>query len=85
MTEVIHQPENAGTLRGYLNDKCHCDECRPAMARYQRERREKRKGKPIPDTVKHGSIDCYTNWHCRCDECRAERARVSKEAREAKR
>lgn len=58
-----------GTINGYSNHKCRCDDCRAAWRGYTRELRRRKVGQPIPDSVGHGKVSTYTNWMCRCEPC----------------
>lgn len=55
-----------GTLTGYANRKCRCDECRAAARAYYAERRKRCR----PETTPHGTLSGYNNHFCRCDACR---------------
>lgn len=58
-----------GTLTAYTNG-CHCEDCRAAMALYQKERRKKKYSRKLPEPwAKHGSSRLY-QLGCRCDECK---------------
>jgi len=59
-----------GTVNGYSNLGCRCDDCKSAWRVQTRQQREARRHKPIPDRV-HGTAGGYDNWFCRCDACRA--------------
>lgn len=62
--------------------QCGCRECLPSgkrrpakgrgatQAEKARRLRENKRGKPVPDTVKHGKY-AYKVYACRCDVCRA--------------
>ena len=73
-----------GTVNGYSNLKCRCDECRAAWAADQRTQKEKRARRGLPEGgPRHGKPWTYSNWGCRCQACtkawaeysRAQRAR----------
>lgn len=71
--------------------QCGCKECLPSGKRRpakgtgatQTEKskrlRHNKRGKPVPDTVKHGRY-AYKVYACRCDECRAAAARARRPA-----
>lgn len=61
------KPIPHGTLSGYTNHKCRCDDCRHAMATYNRELRRS-KGIQPPKRAQHGSPSKYRAG-CRCEEC----------------
>ena len=61
-----------GSVNGYNNLKCRCDECRAANAAYRLDWLRRRGHNPIDDDdPRHGTIGGYTNYSCRCDKCRA--------------
>lgn len=71
--------ERHGTLNGYVNQGCRCDECREANRAYNMARRQERAdGKSISEWSrqrghtggprKHNA-STYSNWKCRCGEC----------------
>lgn len=57
-----------GTLGGYTNHKCRCDQCRAANSAYMKQARLKRRSRQVPDHV-HGTVNGYGSYGCRCDEC----------------
>lgn len=57
-----------GTIGGYTNHSCRCEDCMAAMRAY----RSRAKAGPIPPTATHG-LSTYQNYGCRCSECRAGR------------
>ena len=61
-----------GSLNGYTNLRCRCDECRAANTAYQLGWSRRMGYKPLAvDAPQHGTLGGYTNYSCRCDECRA--------------
>lgn len=58
-----------GTVNGYNNCCCRCDDCKAAWSVYLSELRKRRRSMPIPDHV-HGTDNGYSNWYCKCDDCR---------------
>lgn len=77
---LIMEPEDPrhGTVNGYVNLGCRCDECYAANAAYQvpRARQRRRLGLPEGDP-RHGTDNGYTNYGDRCPECVAARAQVA--------
>lgn len=78
--------ERHGTLNGYVNAGCRCEECREANRVYNMKRRaERAEGKPasewgkkrghMGEPLKHNS-STYINWKCRCDQCREDASMV---------
>jgi hypothetical protein len=63
-----------GVLSTYTTHGCRCDECRAAMAAYQRQHRAALAGLSIPPYVAHGTVNAYANYGCRCLSCNAENA-----------
>lgn len=69
MTEIQH-----GTINGYSNQACRCDECKKAWRAYNTPQRDadgrtyELRGRQMPEDV-HGTVDGYYNWKCRCNEC----------------
>jgi hypothetical protein len=64
-------PTRCGTVSGYTNGACRCQECRDAMARYKKKHRDQqaqllREGRVSPQ---HGNENTYCNYGCRCPEC----------------
>lgn len=76
-----------GTVNGYINLRCRCDECREAWrvyepARLSRERWRRRQGmQPMKYGRTHGIRATYKDG-CRCDECRAAEASYRKAYRQ---
>jgi len=62
------RPPQHGTTTSYRNRGCRCTACTQAQADYMRRRRNRIKGRDVPDHV-HGE-NGYRNYGCRCDECR---------------
>lgn len=60
-------PWRHGTITGYMNHRCRCDDCKQAASTYTRERRNR--GLPIPEHS-HGSNSTYVNYRCRCQPCK---------------
>ena len=60
-----------GTVNGYVNLGCRCDECRAARAAYQQAQSVNRalRGLPASDP-RHGKPTTYANWGCRCQACK---------------
>ena|SRR2546429_7867064 len=55
-------------LPGYRKG-CRCEVCRAAnTARVAREKR-RRKERPVPDHIAHGTLNTYKNYGCRCRAC----------------
>lgn len=62
-------PEHVhGTVNGYSNHQCRCEECRAAWAAEVARTKDQRASRPIPEHV-HGTENGYGNYKCRCDEC----------------
>ena len=63
-----------GTVNGYINRGCRCEECRDAWREYHRpygESYRRRKGmQPKKYGRTHGIRATYVHEKCRCDECR---------------
>ena len=62
-----------GTLSGYTNQGCRCEECREARRIYGQEyyyRVTRPRRPPTNRTARHGSRSMYTNQGCRCTDCR---------------
>lgn len=62
-----------GTLNGYNNLRCRCDECTLANTESVRQLREERSKREVPPEI-HGKATTYANWVCRCDACTAAHA-----------
>lgn len=60
-----------GTINGYCNHECRCEECRRAWTDYCLLRRVQRASALAADDPRHGKESTYFNHQCRCDECRA--------------
>lgn len=67
-----------GSVNGYVNHLCRCDECRGAWRAEQRRQNAQRAAKGVPDDI-HGKRTTYANWQCRCAECRAAHAAAKRE------
>jgi hypothetical protein len=74
-----------GTIGGYVDWFCRCEECRDAARDYRRKRLRKiqRRIRDGDDPTPHGTINGYVNYRCRCADCvqansvyRAERKRA---------
>lgn len=53
-----------GTINGYVNLRCRCDECTEAITA--------RKTGGLPDgDSRHGTVNGYVNYGCRCAGCTA--------------
>ena len=82
----MKKPIKHGTLSGYHNHKCRCDECRAAATEYERRRREANKAKGNPPVKKkmpkgpvpHGTPNGYNAHKCRCDACKAAAAEYAR-------
>jgi hypothetical protein len=57
-----------GTLNGYCNLKCNCDDCRRRWSDYTTTAKKERVPPP-PGDERHGRYTTYGNWNCRCDLC----------------
>lgn len=65
--------ERHGTLNGYSNLGCCCDDCRAVWAKYCLALRHRRTPPP-PGDERHGKATTYWNYRCRCLPCRAAKA-----------
>lgn len=72
-----------GTVNGYTNYGCRCDDCRAAVRAQRQKNKAARTAKPIPPRV-HGTANGYGNYGCRCDDCKAAWATAIRESRQAK-
>lgn len=79
MTSSVTEPWH-GTLGGYTNHACRCDDCREAHAKAQSAARTRR-SQEDQSKVPHGTPGGYVNYRCRCDECRAAHAAAARERR----
>lgn len=68
-----------GTTSRYSRG-CRCDDCKKAVAEYQRNLRGTRWDKATPAHA-HGTVNGYKNYSCRCDLCKAAVAEVSRRER----
>ena len=71
MTEpmALNDPRH-GTVNGYGNLRCRCDDCRAAWAEYFRGLRAARTARGLPpDDPRHGTQNGYNNCGCRCTDC----------------
>lgn len=63
-----------GTVNGYINRRCRCQECKDAWREYHRpyqERWRRRQGmQPAKRGRTHGIRATYVHAKCRCEECR---------------
>lgn len=85
MAELAPDDPRHGTLNGYNNLRCRCDDCRGAARDWNRAYSH-RTGRRRPRAVylatlrnrvtEHGTITRYAHG-CRCDECK----RASREAK----
>jgi hypothetical protein len=66
-----------GTVGGYCNHACRCDQCRAAKRAANAEgRRNARLMRRVRMPHKaHGTANGYSYWACRCDPCRAAEAK----------
>lgn len=78
-----------GTVGGYTNHDCRCEECKEAATVYARTARKNRLELLEKDfwIVEHGLASTYGNWGCRCQDCtiawrlKARLAKLSKSLR----
>lgn len=73
---------DCGSLTAYNYDKCRCAACRAAYASYQRERRARLRGQPLPAGVEHGMATAYATYGCRCAPCVEMKREYDKQRRE---
>jgi hypothetical protein len=69
-----------GTIGGYTNHRCRCDDCRVANREYMRSTRARFKLVPAKQ-IPHGTTGGYRNYACRCDPCREAHVAYSREYR----
>jgi hypothetical protein len=81
LTAVESRDTWHGTVGGYTNHSCRCDDCRAAM----KAARVARHSRPIPSSVEHGRAGTYTNYGCRCDDCRVAHTASQRQGRAARR
>lgn len=68
------------SLYAYLK-KCRCTPCRVMWNERARLRKQERASRPLPEHVKHGTVNAYVNYVCRCDECSAAMSAYNRERR----
>lgn len=59
-----------GTLDGYINHRCRCDDCREAGRLDAADRRDRDRAEGIPEDLDHGTRRGYVHYRCRCLPCR---------------
>ncbi len=59
-----------GTLGGYTNHHCKCDECVAAHRAYCANARAERVASTPWDEIPHGTANGYNNYRCRCEPCK---------------
>ena len=89
MTKAIIVPGDGdsrhGSVNGYSNLKCRCQDCRDAHAANMRRYLAHVRSRGIPAHIEHGTYNCYHTYGCRCDDCKAANARFSRGERMTKR
>ena len=78
------EDERHGSVNGYQNLKCRCQDCRHAWAEDMRAKRRRRHDKMMAgeaQPAKHGTTGTYNNWMCRCPACSAVQAQTAKDRR----
>ena len=78
--------ERHGTLNGYTNYHCKCEDCRAVGRKHFREaaQRRRRDGLPAGHPL-HGTEGGYSNYACRSDPCAEARKAYSAEWRQRRR
>lgn len=68
--KMLSDDPRHGTVNGYSNLGCRCDECRASWASHLQAQRaaRARRGLPASDP-RHGKASTYANWGCRCQAC----------------
>ena len=67
--KVPDKPIPHGTINGYANYKCRCDDCKAAQSERNRKQYTPRPREPKP--IQHGTLSGYGTHKCRCDDCKA--------------
>jgi hypothetical protein len=57
-----------GTVDGYTNWMCRCEQCRSAMTAAHADWRSRARTRQLPSGA-HGRNDTYNNYSCRCEPC----------------
>jgi hypothetical protein len=71
-----------GTVNGYDNHRCRCDDCKAAWARISADRRRRRAYVIRSDDERHGTNSFYCNHGCRCPACTEAAASTQRRLRE---